>query len=280
MGSTATCCRKALETLRVFWLAAELNLNPWIREEHARDWPRFPTAAIDVNPSAGDGTPVRAGELAFDSRLMTHANLGRINEMGIDFLTLRRRSASLLKAIAHAPEDDWKQVRLNNVGRICRTLKVLYRHIRISGYPDDIRQLAVRDLGHDRATLLLTNQTGTSAGQLVDRHIRRMVIENDIAGAIDFFHRDALSALLAMRIGNGKQTAKSRTLFRNFIKAPADITIENDSIDVRIGRRANNPFLLNARYDETDIAVPWLKDRRLRISFRSLWPVQATGFRR
>ena len=70
-----------------------------------------------------------------------------------------------------------------------------------------------------------------------------------------------------MRIGNGKQTAKSRTLFRNFIKAPADISVDNDSITVRIGRRANNPFLLNASYDETDIAVPWLMGRRLRIDF-------------
>ena len=110
---------------------------------------------------------------------------------------------------------------------------------------------------------------GMSAGQLVDRHARRMVIENAIADAIDFFHMDALSAavpmridldlqltlmasglyrLLAVRVGNGKQTAKSRTLFRNFIKAPADITLDNDSITVRIGRRANNPFLLNASY--------------------------------
>lgn len=227
-------------------------------------------------------------ELVFDSRLTTHANLGRINGMGIDFLTLRRRSASLLAAIAAAPESDWRQVRLNNVGRIYRTPRVLDRRVRISGYPGDIRQLAVHGLGHERPTLLLTNQMGTSAGQLVDRYARRMVIENAIADAIDFFHMDALSAavpmridldlqltlmasglyrLLAVRIGNGRQTAKSRTLFRNFIKAPADISVDNDSITVRIGRRANNPFLLNASYDETDIAVPWLMGRRLRIDF-------------
>ena len=118
----------------------------------------------------------------------------------------------------------------------------------------------------------------TSASQLVDRYAWPMVIENAIADAIDFFHMDALSAavpmkidfdlqltlmasglhrLLAVRIGNGKQNAKSRTLFRNFVKVPGDITIGKDGIDVRIGRWANNPFLLNASYDETDIAVPW-----------------------
>lgn len=233
-----------------------------------------------------NGGPPR--ELVFDSRLTTHANLARITEMGIDFLTLRKRSRSLLDAIAAAPQDDWKQVRLTNVGRIYRTPRILDQRVRISGYPDDIRQLAVQGLGHERPTLLLTNQMKTSAGQLVDRYARRMVIENAIADAIDFFHMDALSAavpmkidldlqltlmasglyrLLAVRVGNGKQNAKSRTLFRDFVKAPADIMIENDTINVRIGRRANNPFLLNASYDETDVAVPWLRNRRLRISF-------------
>ena len=48
----------------------------------------------------------------------------------------------------------------------------------------------------------------------------------------------------------------SRTLFRNFVKALADITIGKDSTEVRIGRRANNPFLLNATCDDTDFAVP------------------------
>ena len=233
-----------------------------------------------------NGGPPR--ELVFDSRLTTHANLARIDAMGIDFLTLRRRSGSLLDAIAACPESDWKQVRLTNVGRIYRTPLVLDRRVRISGYPDDVRQLAVRGLGHERPTLLLTNQMRTSASQLVDRYARRMVIENAIADAIDFFHMDALSAavpmkidldlqltlmasglyrLLAVRLGNGKQNAKSRTLFRNFVKAPADVTINDDGIDVRLGRRANNPFLLNASYDETDVAVPWLENRRLRISF-------------
>ena len=93
-----------------------------------------------------------------------------------------------------APESDWKQVRLNNVGRIYRTPQVLDRRVRVSGYPDHVRQLAVRGLGHERPTLLLTNQTRTSASQLVDRYARRVVIENVIADAIDFFHMDALSA--------------------------------------------------------------------------------------
>ena len=94
----------------------------------------------------------------------------------------------------------------------------------------------------------------SAASQLIDRHARRMVIENAISDAIDFFHMDALSAsvpmkinpdlqftlmasalyrLLVARIGIGKEHAKPRTLFRNFIKVPAVIRIGEDIIEIR-----------------------------------------------
>ena len=115
-----------------------------------------------------------------------------------------------------------------------------------------------------------------------------MVIENAIAEAIDFFHMDALSAavpmkidldlqltlmasglyrLLAVRLGNGRRNAESRTLFRTFVQAPADITITHSAIDIRLGRRANHPFLLNAAGDRISVPIPWLDNRTLQISF-------------
>ena len=208
--------------------------------------------------------------------------------MGIRFLTLRKRTRRLLDGIAAHADGEWRRVRLTNVGRAYRTPQILDRMVRITGYPGDIRQLAVRGLGHDNPTLLLTNQAGVPAGQLVDRYARRMVIENAIAEAIDLFHMDALSAavpmkvdldlqltlmagtlyrLLAVRLGNGRQESRARTLFRDFVKASAEIAVERDRTVVRIGRRANNPFLLNAGYGETDVAIPWLEGRRLQIRF-------------
>ena len=65
--------------------------------------------------------------------------------------------------------------------------------------------------------------------------------------------------LLAVHIGNCRQSTKSRMLFRNCIKAPTDTMIDRDSIEFRFGRRTNNPFFLNnVSYDETDITVPRL----------------------
>ena len=65
-----------------------------------------------------------------------------------------------------------------------------------------------------------------------------------------------LCRLLAVRLGNGRQVSKARTLFRDFIKAAAEIRIGDNRVIVRIGRRANNPFLLNAGYGNMETTVP------------------------
>jgi hypothetical protein len=42
-------------------------------------------------------------ELIFDSRLTTYANLSELNRMGVQFITLRRRTRKLLHEIAGTP---------------------------------------------------------------------------------------------------------------------------------------------------------------------------------
>ena len=41
----------------------------------------------------------------------------------------------------------------------------------------------------------------------------------------------------------------------------------NDTIEVRFGKRAHNPYLLDAGFAETDIPVPWWAGRRLKLAF-------------
>src|SRR5439155_19868045 len=105
---------------------------------------------------------------------------------------------------------------------------------RSSGYKGSLRQVIIADLGHEQPTFLLTNQLRRSAPQLVGRYAQRMIIENGIADGIDFFHMDALSSavamkvdcdlqltlmasslyrLLALKVKNGYQRARSRHLF-------------------------------------------------------------------
>jgi hypothetical protein len=106
----------------------------------------------------------------------------------------------------------------------------LDRRITLKDYDGPLGQLTITDLGHEKPTLLLTNQLTRSAAQLIGRHAQRMLIENSIEDGIDFFHMDALSSavalkmncdlqltlmasslyrLLAVRVGNGYESAKA-----------------------------------------------------------------------
>src|SRR3954447_26026995 len=212
-------------------------------------------------------------ELVFDSRLTTYANLNRLNGQGIRFIPLRRRSAKLLRDIARQPVSAWRRIELENVARAYRNPRILDQQVRLKDYQGPVRQLVVADLGHEEPTLLLTNHLRRSPVPLVGRYARRMLIENNIEDGIDFFHMDALSSavalkvtcdlqltfmasslyhLLAKRVGNGYETAKSRHLFRDLIDATAAVTISERDIEVRFPKRAHNPLLLAAGFAKTD----------------------------
>jgi hypothetical protein len=227
-------------------------------------------------------------ELIFDSKLTTYANLSKVNRMGIQFITLRRRSPQLLDAIAKTPASAWRRIELESPSRAYKTPRVLDQRITLNDYDGPLRQLTVTELGHEEPTLLMTNQLTRSPVHLVGRYAQRMLIENNIEDGIDFFHMDALSSavalkincdlqltlmasslyrLLAVRIGHGYEVAKSRHLFRDLIEASAEVSITDGEIVVRFQKRAHNPLLIAAGFDQTDEVVPWLGRKRLRLVF-------------
>jgi hypothetical protein len=227
-------------------------------------------------------------ELAFDSKLTTYANLNRLNQIGIEFLTLRRRSRKMVAEALQAPPSAWRRLELKRLTRAYRTPRVLDRKIQLNGYEGPIRQLTITDLGHEEPTFLLSNQLRRSPATLIERYAHRMLIENGIADAIEFFHMDSLSSavpmkvncdlqltlmanslyrLFATRIGNGYREAKSRHIFRDFVDAVAHVSVTEEEVRVRFQKRAHNPLLLSAGFDRMTPTIPWLADKRLQLVF-------------
>jgi hypothetical protein len=225
-------------------------------------------------------------ELIFDSKLTTHANLNALNALGIRFITLRRRNDKLLKSIEDASPSAWRQVELDGVSRAFRHPKVLDQRISLKDYQGELRQLCITELGHEQPTLLVTNQLKRSAPDLIQNYAKRMLIENNISDGVDFFHMDALSSAVALkvncdlqltlmgsslyrvlgtRIGGAYATAESRHIFRDFIEASARVVVSDQNVDVHLGKRAHDPLLLAAGFDHTDVPIPWWQGRRLRI---------------
>ena len=203
-------------------------------------------------------------------------------------MTLRRRSKKMLQQVHSEPPSAWRRIALESVSRTYKTPRILDGEITLKAYEGSMRQLVITDFGHENPTFLLTNQMNRSARKLIQRYAQRMIIENNIADGIDFFHMDALSSTVAMKVnldlqltlmasslyrllgsklGNRYQKAKSRHIFRDFVDATATLLITQKEIIVKFQKRACNPFLIAADYENVDIRVPWLQGKKLQFVF-------------
>ena len=227
-------------------------------------------------------------ELIFDSKLTTYTRLDELNRLGIAFITLRRRTPGLMRTIDQIPRSAWRRIELKGVSRQYKHPRILDQRTALSDYDGPVRQVVIADLGHEEPTILLTNQLTRPAARLVERYAQRMIIEDTIADGIDFFHMDALSSAVAMkvncdlqltlmasslyrlqagRIGRGYERAESRHLFQDFVNATARVTITGTEVVVRYQKRAHNPLLIAAGLATTEVAIPWLGRKRLRLVF-------------
>jgi hypothetical protein len=227
-------------------------------------------------------------ELIFDSKLTTYGNLAKLNQWDISFITLRRRSRKMLEEVQNEPLSAWRRIELHGVSRMYRTPKIIDRKIALTHCQGPLRQIIIADLGHEDPTFLLTNQLTQSVSKLIERYAQRMIIENSIADGIDFFHMDALSSAVAMKvnldlqlslmasslyrlfgskIGRGYEIAKSRHIFRDLIDAAASVIIKKEDIVVRFQKRAHNPLLIAAGLDKISTPIPWLGRKNLKFVF-------------
>ena len=185
-------------------------------------------------------------ELVFDSQLTTHEYLHQLNQARHPLLDLAPTN----------PSDARSPLEFAGLGLAAdhvaisdphfRTPKVLDERIKLPGYEGTLRQISIIDLGHEEPTILLTNNTKESCPTLVTRYAQRMLIENGISKAIQFFHLDALSSmvgmkvdfdlqitlmasslyrLLAERIGRACRQATAKTMFRNLLDVSATVEV-------------------------------------------------------
>jgi transposase len=221
--------------------------------------------------------------LVFDSKLTTYDGLDRLDQAQITFITLRRRSPSLLAEVAQLPASAWRQITLDLPQRKYRTPRVFEQ--KVQPRQRIYRQFFIKDLGHEEPTILLTNDTDATARQLVARYAKRMLIENALADAVRFFHSDALSssvgfkvdfdmALLVLASGlyrlmarrmRGYDDAQARQIFRDLIDMPANVVITENEVTVRFHRRAHLPIVLASGLFDKPLAVPWWNGRPLRL---------------
>src|SRR3989454_1004876 len=222
--------------------------------------------------------------LVFDSRLTTYGNLGRLDALGITFITLRRRSPQLRKEVALVPRSAWRTVELEVPTRKYRFPRVFEQRVELVK-DHTFRQMFIEDLGHDDATILLTNDR-RGAAAVITRYAQRMLIENALSDAVRFFHLDALSSAVGLKVDfdmallviasglyrllartmRGYADAQARQIFRDLIDMPATVEVTQTEVIVQFHRRAHLPIVIASGRLNTPVTVPWWNGVPLRLT--------------
>jgi len=227
------------------------------------------------------------GLLCFDSQLTTYAMLEELCARGITFLTLRQRGKNVLQALAALPPSAWTTHTIKRSGRYRRP-QIHEQVVRLKGVEHPLRQIAVRNIGHEEPTLLITNDLAATPGKdLFARYAERMIIENELDADISGFHLNALSSGLPLNVdldttltvaaGNcyrllartlpRYELATPDRIWRHFLDNTGSVTVADDHVRIDLALRTYTPVLIDAGFPELDIPIPWWTGRKLRFGF-------------
>jgi hypothetical protein len=223
--------------------------------------------------------------LVFDSRLTTYANLSQLNASGVNFITLRRRGKKLIKSVDKLT--GWTRVHIPHVKRKYPNPQVHDSTVHLRDYSGDLRQLIVRGNGREKPTFLITNDFETPPDLLLSDYARRWRVENGIAEAVKFFHLNALSSSILVKIHfdialtmvadtlytmlarklRGFEKCDAPKLYRSFVRGKASLHVNGSNLDIAFHRKAHNPVLRSVPWENLPSALPAFPGATLSLRF-------------
>lgn len=224
--------------------------------------------------------------LYFDSKLVPYAELARLNERPIWFVTIRRRGAAILRRLQALPASSWQRAVIDIPKRRHANIRYHDESTRLRDYPGTIRQVAVTGLGRDQPTLCLSNNVAVTARDLITRYAGRNGVEDSLGISVDFFHRDCLASEVRLNVDldvaltviahgcyrwlakrlRGFDKAKPKQLYRRFVETSGIVEVCEDRLVIHFDKRSHNPILKEAGLDQGCLGIPWL--RGLPVSFQ------------
>ena len=224
--------------------------------------------------------------LVFDSKFTGYAQLSQLNLQNIKFLTLRRRGKVLIKKLDNM--GPWKRIHIPHPKRKFPDPLVHESIITLRNYKGTLRQVVVRGNGHEKPAFLISNDFEMPLELMVGNYARRWRVENGIAEAVKFFHLNALSSPILVKVHfdvlmtmladtlysmlarklRGFEDCDAHKIYRHFIKGKGTIIVENGVVNVIYPRRAHNPILRGVPWDNLPCFIPALGNAQLRLSFR------------
>jgi hypothetical protein len=219
--------------------------------------------------------------LYFDSKVVPYAELSRLNQRGIHFVTIRRRGAAVIRRLRRLPIQTWQRAVIDTPKRCHQQIRFVDETIRLPGYEGAIRQLAVDGLGREQPTLFVSNDLVETARSLIIRYAGRNAIEDGLGTSVNFFHLDCLASEVRLNVDldatltvlangcyrwlarqlHGFDKTAPKKVYRKFVETGGQVEVQSDRIVVRFDKRSHNPILREAELDKGCPPIPWLGDR-------------------
>lgn len=223
--------------------------------------------------------------LVFDSKLTTYPTLYELDEQGIKFITLRRRSEKLIRNALSIPETQWQRIKLPIPKRKYPHIKVYRNEVALIKGRTPFTQYIIRDHGRQKPTFIITNNDNLTTEETLTIYAKRWHIENKLAELVKFFNLNSLSSPIMTRIHfdmlwtiiadtlyhllakdlDRFETCTAQTIYRRFIESNGHIHFDGKTFHVKIKKKATTPVILGVEKLSKDIAVPWLNDHPVRI---------------
>jgi len=223
--------------------------------------------------------------LVFDAKFTSYSRLSALNQQGVKFITLRRRGQKLLAAVDRLKP--WKRIHVPHPKRKFPNPLVHESTEHLRNYEGEVRQLVVRGNGHEKPAFLITNDFKLAVELLVGTYARRWRVENGIAEVVKFFHLNALSSPILVKVHfdviltmiadtlytmlarklRGFEDCDAPKLYRHFVRGKATVTIKDGCIHVTSPRRAHNPILRAVPWQRLPQEVPGLQGAPLKLNF-------------
>jgi len=220
-------------------------------------------------------TPAGLKYLVFDSKMTTYQNLSELNKRGTMFVTIRRRSKSLLERINGI--DKWKGAKIKRANGKHRNVKLFEESAQLKGYEGEVRQIYMTGHGKIKPAVIITNDFATAAAQIVQKYSRRWLVEKEISEHIEFFHLNRNSSgmvvkvdfdftmtilahnlyrLLAMHLP-GSGHCEAETIYTRFVKNSGEAVVGPEEITIKLKKKRNLPLMLEF-FGQRPCSCPWI----------------------
>ncbi|MBQ0721820.1 MAG: transposase, partial [Gammaproteobacteria bacterium] len=217
----------------------------------------------------------------FDSKFTTYPKLSELNNQKIKFVTLKRRGKKEIEMVDTLK--GWERIRIPHAKRKYPNPYVHESYVELNKYDGMVRQLIVRGNGREKPTFLITNDFDTDKALILGNYARRWRVENGIAEAVKFFHLNALSSPILVKIYfdiamtliadtlysmltkrlRGFENCDAPKVYRNFIRGKGTVTVNDNDVTVTYPKRAHNPILRKVAWSNLPKDLPGLGGVRL-----------------